>query len=111
MEIFKKDSCGYKIFELKGEVPDPKTLNRIQKIIEPIVQAGTENVAIDLHNADYVNSGLIGTFINWNKVLQDKGKKFCLIEPNKMAMKVLSVCGVTKIVTIFKSEVEFMQTV
>lgn len=109
MEIKKSELCGYVIFEIRGEISDPKILGKVEKAIEKTLSDGRENVAIDLHSCEYVNSGLMGRFLSWKKMQDDHGKKFCLIEPNERAMEVLMVCGIPQVITIYKNEVEFMK--
>ena len=109
MEIKKSEYCGYTIFELRGEVSDPKILSKIEKVLSKALTEGNENIAIDLHSCEYINSGLIGQFLGWKKIQDAHQKKFCLIEPNEKAMEVLAVCGITEVITIYKNEVEFMK--
>jgi len=73
------------------------------------VEGGKDHLAIDLHSATYINSALISHFIKWKKQLEEKGKKFCLIEPSDKAMVILGLSGIDKVISIFKTEVEFLQ--
>ena len=107
MEILKKESCGFTVFELRGEINDMAVLEKVKKIIERTVKTGREDVAIDLHSCEYINSGLIGSFMGWKKELEGKGRQFCLIEPSEKALEILTVTGIPSMVTIYKNEVEF----
>jgi anti-anti-sigma factor len=109
MEIRKSEYCGYTIYELRGEVSDPKILSKIEKVITDALTEANQNIAIDLHSCDYLNSGLIGQFLGWKKIQDAHQKKFCLIEPNEKAMDVLTVCGIAEVITIYKNEIEFMK--
>ena len=112
MIINKKYHCGYVIFELRGEVSNPKILNKIEKTIDKeILSDSIDDIAIDLHNTEYINSGLIRYFIAWKKLCDKNKKNFCLIEPSEMALDVLETTGIPKIVTVYKTEVEFSQSV
>src|SRR3989339_609472 len=105
MEVLKKESCGFTIFELRGEIVDHGVLDKVKKIVERTVQNGREDVAIDLHSCDYSNSGLIGSFMSWKQTLQEKKRQFCLIEPSEKAMEVLSITGIPAVLTIYRNEV------
>jgi anti-anti-sigma factor len=109
MDIHKKEFCGYTIFELRGEVAGGDDLEKIKKTVDKAIQGDKENVAILLHNCDYMDSGLIGFFMGWNKALKMNNKKFCLIEPSQKALEVLNVTGIPRAIEIFKNEVEFAQ--
>jgi anti-anti-sigma factor len=111
MEIRKKELCGFTIFEIRGEINDQPILDKVRKIIDRTVKNGREDMAIDLRNCDYLNSGLIGNFIGWKNELTEKKKMFCLIEPSEKALETLTLTGIPQLVTVYKNEVEFMQKV
>jgi len=110
MDIFKKEDCGYIIFELRGEVTDPGILSKIERQVEKQLKSGKEHLAIDLRLCDYLNSGLIGFFLSWKKQQEDKGLKFCLIEPSDKALEVLKLCGIPEMITVYKNDVEFQKS-
>lgn len=109
MEIKRTEICGFTVFELRGEINDLSVLDKVKKIIERTVKAGREDVAVDLHNCEYLNSGLIGSFMGWKKDLAGKGRQFCLIEPSEKAWEILNVTGIPTVVTIYRNEVEFQR--
>ncbi|MFH0919155.1 MAG: STAS domain-containing protein [Fibrobacterota bacterium] len=110
MDIQKKEYCGYVIFELRGEVSDPGVLSKVERSIEKELKVGDQHLAIDLRLCDYINSGLIGFFLSWKKRQDEKGLKFCLIEPSEKAMEVLILCGIPQMVTVYKNDVEFQKS-
>ncbi|MFP4522499.1 MAG: STAS domain-containing protein [Fibrobacterota bacterium] len=111
MEIQNKYHCGYAIFEVRGEITNPRMIDKIEKAVKKEVESGEYDIGLDLHNAEYINSGLIRYFIGWNKLCTENNKKFCLIEPSSNALEVLEITGVTKLVEIYRTEAEFSRKV
>ncbi|OGJ87320.1 MAG: hypothetical protein A2487_03430 [Candidatus Raymondbacteria bacterium RifOxyC12_full_50_8] len=109
VDVSQREMCGYVVFEIRGEISGPSDLTKVQRALEKTISEGKEDVAVDLHNAEYINSGLISFFINWKKTLEQKEHKFCLIEPSPKAGEILKLTGIEAVVPIYKNEVEFMQ--
>jgi len=109
VDIVRKNFCGYLICEIQGEVTHPKDLAKIGKVVEKEIHRNRENIAIDLHRCEYMNSGLMGFFLGWKQKMDLQQKKFCIIEPGKEALEVLDLCGIPKVIPIYKNEVEFQK--
>lgn len=106
-EIQHRELCGYQILDLRGEIPDPPAVKKVDKAMAKIIDSFKDHIALDLHMCDYINSNLIGFFLEWKHKLESQGRKFCLIEPSEKALEILTVCGIPQVIPVYKNEVEF----
>lgn len=102
-------SGGYEIYQegsdllvsMKGRIV-LEDLTMLKQNILPRITRGIDNVYIDLHQIDYVDSAGLGLLIGFKMQSKSHGANISLLDPNKNVAEVLSISridGIFEIVT------------
>ena len=100
----------YKIIDLIGSAAETSVLSKLPEEIETVINNNPGNIAINLSGADYINSGIIGLFVHWYKLVADRNDECCLIEPNDKCREVLRLVGIQHVITVHESEKQFLDS-
>ena len=82
MQINLDISNEYHIVNISGEIYEYDDLLFLQKKINEYINRNF-SLAVNVSEAEYINSGIIGLFVHWHKLLEAKGRTFCLVEPRE----------------------------
>jgi len=107
MEISGRDKCGYHVIDVAGKVDRLKDSIALKSYVETLIEKGELNVAMNLAAVNYLDSGALNVLIYCQTVLEKKGSKLIIIQPNEYVSDVLNVVGIDKIITIYNTEGEF----
>ena len=107
MDIGGSEKGNFFFVELAGKIDRLKDAIVLKSYINSIIEKGTLNVAINLSKVTYLDSGALNVLIYSHDILNKKGGKLVLIEPNEYVHDVLTVVGLEKLVKIFLTEEEF----
>jgi len=107
MEINGRNRYGYHIIDVVGKVDRLKDSIALKSYVETLVEKGELRVAMNLATVNYLDSGALNVLIYCQNILEKKGSKFIIIQPNEYVSDVLNVVGIDKLITIYNTEGEF----
>ena len=111
IEITSRTLNDHVIMEIAGTADNIKVVNEIQTAVETAISSGTCNLAINLSKATYINSGLLGLFIHWYKMLKERDATFSIVDPDKYSRELLDLTGIAKVITIYESEDDLIKAI
>jgi anti-anti-sigma factor len=98
------------IIDLIGSAAETSVFSTLPQEIEAVIKNNPGNIAVNLAKADYINSGIIGLFVYWYKLVSERKDEFCLIEPNGKSREVLRLVGIDRVMAIHESEKHFLDS-
>jgi anti-anti-sigma factor len=107
MDIGGRDKKHYYIVDVVGKIDRLKDSIVLKSYINTLLEKETYNVALNLAQVTYLDSGALNVLIYCHNTLHKKGGYLVLIEPNEYVRDVLEVVGLNKLVKIFSTEKEF----
>lgn len=84
---------------LNGEL-DVYTAPELQKVLDPIRQAGTHDVKIDLTDVGYVDSTGLGIFVGTLKDLNKNDKELHVTGVSKRVLRLFEITGLRDLMHI-----------
>jgi anti-anti-sigma factor len=107
MDISGRNKCGYHVIDVVGKVDRLKDSMALKSYVGDLVEKGELHVAMNLATVNYLDSGALNVLIYCQTILDKKGSKLIIIQPNEYVSDVLKVVGIDKLITIYNTEVEF----
>ena len=107
MEIGGRDVNRYHVIELVGKIDRLKDSIVLKSYINTLIEKNQVNVAINLSEVTYLDSGALNVLIYTHNTLKKISGNLALIEPNEYVKDVLEVVGFDKLVKIYSTEEEF----
>jgi anti-anti-sigma factor len=107
MDISGRNKCGYHIIDVVGKVDRLKDSMALKSYVGGLVEKGELRVAMNLAAVNYLDSGALNVLIYCQTILEKKGSKLIIIQPNEYVSDVLNVVGIDKLITIYNTEGEF----
>lgn len=93
MHVDIKESSGYKILVLSGQISHLKDSISLKSVINTLLEEKVTKIALSLKSLDYIDSAALNVFIYARNQVQKTGGDFVLLEPNEYVMDVISVVG------------------
>lgn len=105
MQLESKVNSTYTLLQLKGAFTfaDRTTF---KDAIDKASQAGCARLIVDLHEVTFLDSAALGVLVLTHKRFAQEQRKFCLLKPTEQALKLLTIAGIQKIITVYLSEQE-----
>jgi anti-anti-sigma factor len=107
MDISGRNKCGYHVIDVVGKVDRLKDSMALKTYVGDFVEKGGVRVAMNMASVNYLDSGALNVLIYCQTILEKKGSKLILIQPNEYVSDVLNVVGIDKLITIYNTEGEF----
>jgi anti-anti-sigma factor len=107
MDIGGREKKNFHVIDVVGKIDRLKDSIILKSYINTLLEKNTSNVALNLEQVTYLDSGALNVLIYCHNVLKKKGGSLVLIEPNEYVRDVLEVVGLNKLVKIYSSEEEF----
>lgn len=107
MELSINEKGDYKVVNVIGKIDRLKDSITLKSLLLTLLDNDAKNIALDLSQVSYFDSGALNVFIFCNNSLKKKNGTFCLIEPNEYVMDVLEIVGLTKMITIYPKQNDF----
>jgi len=107
MNISEREKNKFHIIDIKGKINRLKDSVSLKSVFNELLVKGIRNVALNLKNVTYLDSGALNVIIyTFNSLAKEKGT-LVLIAPNEYVRDVLEVVGLNKIVKIYSTEEDF----
>ncbi len=107
MNISEREKNTFHVIDIKGKINRLKDSVNLKSIFNELLVKGIRNIALNLKNVTYLDSGALNVIIyTYNSLAKEKGT-LVLIAPNEYVRDVLDVVGLNKILTIYSSEEDF----
>ncbi len=107
MNIGIREKQAFHILDIAGKISKIKDSVNLKVFIKELIDKNILNVAINLSNVTYLDSGALNVLIySYNTLIKNKGT-LVLIHPNEYVRDVCEVVGLNKIVKIYSTEEEF----
>ena len=107
MDIGGRDKSSYHVIDIIGKIDRLKDSIVLKSYVNTLLERNFHNVAMNLAQVTYMDSGALNVLIYSYNTLRKKGGNLVLIEPNEYVRDVLEVVGLNKLVKIFSTEKEF----
>lgn len=107
MEIGGSEKGKYFVITIIGKIDRLKDSIVLKSYINTLMEKDTVNIAIDLSEVTYLDSGALNVLIYSQNTLGKKGGHLVLIKPNEYVKDVLEVVGLNKLVKIYSTQEEF----
>ncbi len=98
---------GAPVIKLDGEV-DVYTAPQLKQQLISILEAGKQQVVVDLSGVDYFDSTALGVLIGGLKRIRERDGNLTLICPNARIRRVFEITSLDKIFEIYNSVDEAM---
>lgn len=105
MQIETKVNSTYTLVQLKGSFTFTDR-TAFKEIADKASQANCPRLIIDLHEVTFLDSAALGILVLTHKRFTQEQKKFCLLKPTEQGLKLLTIAGIQKIITVYTSEQE-----
>jgi len=106
--IFLSDGLG--LVELGGEV-DLYTAPRFKEQLVALVDEGARAVIVDLSGVTFIDSTALGVLISGVKRLHETDGRLLLAAPSRPVMRILSITGLDKVLSIHGTRDEALAAV
>lgn len=94
------------VIKLVGEI-DESNLEELKQVADPLVQDdSTQKIVLNLKDLAFINSKVIGYLAAYYTALSQVNKKMAFAEANTGIMEILSLVGLTNLVSYYDSEEE-----
>lgn len=107
MEIGGSEKGKFFIIDIVGKIDRLKDSIILKSYVNTIMDKGTTNIAINLSEVTYLDSGALNVLIYCHNVLSKKSGELALMQPNEYVKDVLEVVGLNKLVKIYSTREEF----
>jgi anti-sigma B factor antagonist len=107
MDIAGRIENGFQIVDLVGKIDRLKDSIVLKSYVNTLVEKNTLNIALNLSEVTYLDSGALNVLIYSHNTLKKAGGTLVLIEPNEYVKDVLEVVGLDKLVRIYATKEEF----
>lgn len=107
MDIGGREKRGYHVIDIVGKIDRLKDSIVLKSYINTLLEKETLNIAMNLAQVTYLDSGALNVLIYSHNTLRKRGGNLVLIEPNEYVKDVLEVVGLNRLVKIFSTEEEF----
>ncbi|MBN2038280.1 MAG: STAS domain-containing protein [Chitinispirillaceae bacterium] len=107
MDLGGREKGKFFIIDIAGKIDRLKDSIILKSYINTMIEKNHVNIAINLSEVTYLDSGALNVLIYSHNTLAKKGGRLVLIEPNEYVRDVLEVVGLNKLVTIYASQEEF----
>ena len=107
MDIGGRDKNNFHIIDIVGKIDRLKDSIILKSYVNTLLEKSVHNVAMNLAQVTYLDSGALNVLIYCHNTLKKKGGNLVLIEPNEYVRDVLEVVGLNKLVKIYSTEEEF----
>jgi len=94
---------GVPIIELEGEV-DVYTAPQLKQKMISLLDAGAQQMIVDLSKVEYLDSTALGVLIGGLKRMRERDGNLSLICPSPRIRRVFEITGLDKIFEIYNSE-------
>lgn len=107
MDIGGREKNIFHVIDIAGKIDRLKDSIVLKSYVNMLLEKGLFNVALNLAQVTYLDSGALNVLIYCHNTLKKKGGSLVLIEPNEYVRDVLEVVGLNKLVKIYSTEEEF----
>ena len=107
MDIGGREKKNFHVIDVVGKIDRLKDSIVLKSYINTLLEKETSNVALNLAQVTYLDSGALNVLIYCHNTLRKKNGSLALIEPNEYVRDVLEVVGLNKLVKIYSTEQEF----
>ena len=107
MDVGGSEKGSFFIIGIVGKIDRLKDSIVLKSYINTVIGKGHSNIALNLSQVTYLDSGALNVLMYGHTILNKKGGQLVIIEPNEYVNDVLSVVGLNKLVKIFKTEEDF----
>ncbi|MBU0495745.1 MAG: STAS domain-containing protein [Chloroflexi bacterium] len=91
---------GTQILHVHGNI-DSNAAQALETALWNLIDAGTTQILVDLHDSNYVSSGALRTFLTAHKeVRQSPGGDLRLYGANEYVQKIFDLAGFTQFLTL-----------
>ena len=105
MQIETTVNTTYTLVRLKGSFTFSER-NLFKEVVDKASQASCPRLIIDLHEVTFLDSAALGILVLTHKRFTQEQRKFCLLKPTDQGLKLLTIAGIQKIITVYRSEQE-----
>lgn len=107
MEIGGSEKGDFFIVDIVGKIDRLKDSIILKSYINTIIDKGAANIAINLSEVTYLDSGALNVLIYCHNILSKKGGELAIMQPNDYVKDVLDVVGLNKLVKIYSTREDF----
>ena len=92
------------LLELTGHLVFDEGDRLLRERVHAVVDAGSRNILLDLHDVTYVDSGGIGAVVEMYLHVTRLGGRLALMRPGTSARRVLQITHLSSAIDIFEDE-------
>lgn len=103
------DIQQYSNSPMYGKIPTHKFFSRLME--EARLKLSSDNVLVNLHGVDYIDSYVVGAFIGLYKRIKENGGTFgfcCVSEP---VLQIFQILNIDRIIPFYKTEEEAFESI
>jgi anti-sigma B factor antagonist len=105
MEINLRANGNVTILDLEGNLTIGNAEEKLRNSVEELVANDQKFLLINLANVPMIDSSGIGGLVKSFTHIKNKGGKFKLLKPTRLAQQLLSITGLLSVFEIFDDEV------
>lgn len=100
---------AYVIIDISEPVRKYEDITAIKDCIDAIMGNGTNHIALNVTNIDYMHSYFIKILTSTYKKVQTTSGDLCLIGPNEFICNLMKLLNIDDYITVYKTEEIFRQ--
>ncbi len=106
----RKVAGNVPVIDLKGEV-DVYTAPKFKTAMIDLIDEGNYNVVVNLTNVQYMDSAGLGALVSGLKRVREHNGTINLVSPTVPVQRVLDITRLSKILNIYSSEQQALQSI
>jgi anti-sigma B factor antagonist len=107
MDIGGNEKGKFFVIDIAGKIDRLKDSIVLKSYINTLIEKECLNIAINLSEVTYLDSGALNVLIYSHNTLSKKGGQLVLFEPSEYVRDVLDVVGLNKLVKVYATLEEF----
>lgn len=105
MQIETTVNSTYTLVHLKGSFTFADR-TQFKDTMDKAAQTGCTRLIVDLQEVSFLDSSALGILMLTHKRFKEEQRQFGLLKPTAQGMKLLTIAGIHKIITVYLSEQE-----
>lgn len=101
----------YQVLDFFGNLDSYSLKDKREKLFEIVNNANKAYLIFNFQNLNFINSECISLLLQFNELLQKKGKKLVIINAKKNVVDVLNVIGIFQTMPYFRDIEEFTNSI
>jgi len=94
-----KKQAGISIVKISGEFTSQKT-PELSKKLQAFIEGDQRFLAIDMSEADYLDSYCLGVFVYTWKIMREQGQELLILSPSEFVENLLSETKLSQVIRV-----------